>query len=424
MSYIRIRNAGLIEEQAFTLIGASTKRGEEGKIGFFGSGLKYSLAVLLRNQINFKIFSGLQEIKITNQKTTFRDQEFNQIFINGQATGFTNEMGIDWKAWYPVREIYCNALDEASGTIEEVADFDLKEGETHFYIEKCESIKEIMDNWNDYFTNRRSDIILDTPGFKVYCGHEKKYILYRRGVQCYKMDHSSLYHYDDKEFQINESRTLSSSSDATYMMACQISKYANKEMIKNIFDNYGENIESKFNYAYASTFNTNWLDVINGRKLVRKSVAGHYANIIQQGNCLILPGQLIDGLKRCFGDKVTVLGYSTEAGDHVIVDKTEAQEKKITQALSFLFEAGIPVSYKIHVAIFPEEAVLGSVIMSSKTILLSGAAFEHGQKKLIETILEEYFHIKSGCHDYTRSFQDFIINQMVSAMEERTGIYL
>lgn len=424
MSFIKIRNAGLIEKEAFTLIGASSKRDDESKIGFFGSGLKYSLAVLLRNNIGFRIFSGLDEIEITSQKAEFRGQAFNQIFINGQPTGFTHEMGIDWKAWFPIREIYCNALDEEQGAIEECSVMIPKIGETHFYIEKCEAIREIMDNWNDYFSNRRTDLVLDAGNFKVYGGHAAKYLLYRKGVQCHQMDHSCLYHYDDKDFEINESRTLKNTSDATYMVAAQVAKYANTEMIKNIFDNYGENIEGKFNYAFATIFNSNWLDVINGRKLVRKSIAGHFISVIQQGNCLILPGPLVDALKRYFGEKVHVLGHSSEAGDHLVVEKTADQDKRIAQALTFLFNAGIPVSFPILVAIFPAENIMGSVIMSSKTILLSQAAFEHGQKALICTILEEYCHIKSGSGDFTRPFQDYIINLMVTNLEEKSGVFL
>ncbi len=424
MSYIRIKNAGLIDPQAFTLIGASTKRGDEGKIGFFGSGLKYSMAVLLRNNINFRVFSGSEEIFITVKPTDFREQTFHQIYINGKETGFTVEMGIDWQAWFPIREIYCNALDEEHSNIEEVACIYPLDGETHFYIEKCDAIEEIMNNWNDYFSNRRTDLVLDTGNFKAYGGHEKKYILYRKGVQCFHTDRACLYHYDDRDFAINESRTLRNSSDANYMMASQFAKYANKEMIRNLFDNYSQQYEESFVYSYAHVFNANWLDVINGRKLVRKSVAGHFISLIQQGNCLILPGSLIDALKRYFGDKVFVVGASSNAGDHVIVDTTLDQQKRIDQALIFLSNAGVDIPYKIYTAVFSSENILGSVVMSSKVILLSGAAFEHGQKSLINTILEEYFHIKSGAADYTREFQNFIINYVVTHLEEKSGVYL
>ena len=59
---MNIINAGEIEPEAFTLMGASTKRGDENMIGRFGSGLKYAICYLIRNDIEFKIFSGKQEI--------------------------------------------------------------------------------------------------------------------------------------------------------------------------------------------------------------------------------------------------------------------------------------------------------------------------------------------------------------------------
>ena len=56
--FIKIQNEGEIEKRAFQLIGASTKRDDESKIGFFGSGNKYAIALLLRKNIFFKVYSG------------------------------------------------------------------------------------------------------------------------------------------------------------------------------------------------------------------------------------------------------------------------------------------------------------------------------------------------------------------------------
>ena len=68
--FLKIQSSGEIEQEAFTLIGASSKRGDQTKIGYFGSGLKYSIAALLRNNIEFKVFQGEKEIefKLINKK--------------------------------------------------------------------------------------------------------------------------------------------------------------------------------------------------------------------------------------------------------------------------------------------------------------------------------------------------------------------
>ncbi len=62
MSYMLFKNKGLMDINALRLLGASTKRGSNDKIGFFGSGWKYSLAVMLRENISFRIFVGKKEI--------------------------------------------------------------------------------------------------------------------------------------------------------------------------------------------------------------------------------------------------------------------------------------------------------------------------------------------------------------------------
>jgi len=110
--YILIQNDGEIEVNSFELIGASTKRGDEGKIGFFGSGLKYSIAYMMRNNISFKVFSGANELKFTTVKESFRNSSFDRICINGKETSYTITMGPTWtEDWFVLREIYCNALD-------------------------------------------------------------------------------------------------------------------------------------------------------------------------------------------------------------------------------------------------------------------------------------------------------------------------
>ena len=80
MNYIRIKNNGIIDAKALHLVGASTKRDDSSKIGQFGSGNKYALAYLLRNNYNVKVFAGTREIEIKSEVEQFRDKEFNVIF--------------------------------------------------------------------------------------------------------------------------------------------------------------------------------------------------------------------------------------------------------------------------------------------------------------------------------------------------------
>ena len=64
MKYLKITNKNEVQIEAFTLVGASTKREDSSKIGMFGSGNKYALSYLVRNNYDLKIFSGRREFVI------------------------------------------------------------------------------------------------------------------------------------------------------------------------------------------------------------------------------------------------------------------------------------------------------------------------------------------------------------------------
>ena len=59
-AYLKIENPGVPPAEAFTLLGASTKRGNDNAatIGKFGSGNKHGVAVLLRNKLPPTVFAG------------------------------------------------------------------------------------------------------------------------------------------------------------------------------------------------------------------------------------------------------------------------------------------------------------------------------------------------------------------------------
>jgi len=48
MKYLKFKNNGEIQLEAITLLGASTKRTDNNKIGFFGSGNKFAILIAIR----------------------------------------------------------------------------------------------------------------------------------------------------------------------------------------------------------------------------------------------------------------------------------------------------------------------------------------------------------------------------------------
>ena len=344
--YIKIESLGEIDPKSFTLIGASTKRGDEEKIGFFGSGLKYAMAVLLRQRVDFFIFSGVKKIEVETKSEEFRGQTFNQIYIDGEKTSMTMEMGIDWKPWYCIREIFCNAIDEGEHKISVIDENDLvpESNKTTFFIEFTRNFKFLIDNWNLYFTQDRQDLVDSWEGSKIYFGGDEE-IIYRRGVQCYfsKKEYDfqevkqSIYHYDIDWAEINESRELVGTYSVYSRLSEEMAKNARPEMVRTLLDKLesSENyLEARFYWNSVNFFNDIWLDAIGNRILVPRMMAGYFMKGARE-NYLILPFGIINSLQNILKTKSRSLDFLRQTMDMLLLGKLSRHIKNYwTKALS------------------------------------------------------------------------------------------
>lgn len=108
-------NPGEIDPRFIAVMGLNVKENQN-PIGYFGTGLKYALAVTMRYGGKVKIQSGTKEITFSISKDTIRGKEFSFIKMHSdeitQTLGFTTELGKNWLPWMAYRELYCNTLDE------------------------------------------------------------------------------------------------------------------------------------------------------------------------------------------------------------------------------------------------------------------------------------------------------------------------
>lgn len=114
-----------IDVRGITTFGTSSKNNSQA-IGFFGTGLKYAIAVLLRHNLSIEICSGSTKYFFAKVKIKIRNDEFEIVRMthtmpdgshNDVDLAFTTELGKTWELWQAYRELYCNTIDE-KGTIE------------------------------------------------------------------------------------------------------------------------------------------------------------------------------------------------------------------------------------------------------------------------------------------------------------------
>lgn len=118
---IIFENEGLMPLEAATIFGINVKLGQN-PIGFFGTGLKYAIAVTLRLGGTFRLFLGTVEYEFYVKAEDFRGKEFGMIRMRKRKSplkrwsyeklAFTTELGKHWEPWMAVRELESNTRDE------------------------------------------------------------------------------------------------------------------------------------------------------------------------------------------------------------------------------------------------------------------------------------------------------------------------
>lgn len=230
---IVFKNKGLIDLRAVSTFGVSVKA-TDNPIGFFGTGLKYALAVLLRNNQKVTIWRGNERFDFASRPTDFRGQNINMICMNDVEMGFTLELGKNWEMWMAFRELWCNTIDE-NGDIFQHKDqyMDMStympEDDTTLITVEGEKFEEIYRNRGEYILLTEPKIVSDEVD--VHRGQGGS--LFYKGVSVFKLPFPAGYNYNLKiPLMLTEDRTLRYEYQARNAIASLVLESTDEEFIK------------------------------------------------------------------------------------------------------------------------------------------------------------------------------------------------
>lgn len=412
MKYLKIQNDGELDIRLVALMGGTTKANDKFKIGQFGTGLKYTLAFLFRNNLSFKIFCGEKEVEVYTEIENIREQNFEIICINGQRTSITTQMGEDWQPWMIIRELWCNALDEGHASREITTEFVGRSNTTTFYIQIDKQIQAVIDNWAKYFIHGQ-EAIFEDQSHAIYPAGDKLCI-YKQGVLIYEHpDMKSVFSYDLKYADINELREYrGSSSHAIVSCLADANETTAKYFLENVSEEHYEG-QDTMDYNWFVSFGSAWRNVIGSAKLIYQKVLDDCkarGNEPDEVALIIVPKSVYKALTKQF-DGIGALYVAGKVGEFY-EDYNDKIEGKIKQALVILESC----DYKIHPELefiygwFEDKTVMARVSLKDKKVFICQALLQKPLFYIVSTLIEENEHFNTGMQDKTREFQQHFID--------------
>lgn len=266
------KTPGKLDLRSITMFGMNAKPMTTSPIGFFGTGLKYAIAVLSREKIPVTLYINRKQWVIEADPSSFRGKDFTELYICSTTIGglikkriklpFTTELGKTWKLWQAFRELESNTRDELGETFI-ATEPDIFEGHTYIIVESDSFVQEYYDREKTFLpgglTQRQGteDVqVFDRPSDAIYY----------RGIRVLDLkedERSQLTYNILRQMELTEDRTLKSKWDAEYYISQASVRQKDPDIVKKIVTAEKETFEAKLNFSYSSP-SKEFLDTLEG----------------------------------------------------------------------------------------------------------------------------------------------------------------
>lgn len=383
MKKVIFENNGILEVEMITCFGVSIKENEN-PIGYFGTGLKYAIAILLRENHKIEIHVDGKTFEFGTMNWKLRDKKFKFVTMNGERLNFTTDLGKNWEIWMAFRELYSNTQDEG-GTVSIGEDFE-GGGKTVIKVEGSGILGCYRERHNFFLEEDRKVPVSGLFGVDIVSIGGA---FFSKGVKVWDFEgKESLFSYNDVhgKVELSEDRQVKSSLAALTTITTSYACSTEKDIIKLMFmadENVVEN-DLPWNHCYYSPTNE-FMEVfmeVGERNIKNKSLVAYCKKY--------------------------------KKPQPFVKAKLNASEKLIlSDSINFLTELGYSMSYyPIEVV----ESIAGNALGLAKndTIYLSYRAFAVGGSTMVKaTLLEEWVHLMHGYGDCERGMQNFLFEEII-----------
>lgn len=374
-----------LDLRCITTFGVNVKL-TDSAIGYFGTGLKYAIAVLLREGAKVTMQTGGKSYEFTTKVDQIRGKDFSLCYMNDIALPFTLELGKDWTLENAYRELYSNTKDEGGSVYDNPPANQWDKDDTIISVD-LEAFTEVHE--------RRSDFILEEPKHTLFASAVGEILpfpnqqVFYRGIAAFKLSRASAFTYNILDrVALTENRTMYSweveTAVAKLLATCSSAKILRSALLDE------SKYEHGISFDYVSTDKT-FMETVG--ELAKTNGAALNASAAKT--------------------------YFRSATGPIAYDKAEAtfeQANKVYDAVKKCNARGIHVdTYEIVLSPYLGENVLARAYQGK--IWLTPACFAT-EELLLHALLEEYIHLRYGVADMTRQMQNAIFTVLVHVVQD------
>lgn len=389
--FVIFENDGEIDARLIGAFGVNVKENDSA-IGFFGTGLKYALAILTRTDHGVTIQSGETTHAFERQPTTIRGKDFEFVAMDGQALGFTTEIGKTWELWMAYRELFCNCQDEGGQVYEADAAPEPTAGKTRVVV-SGHDFATVRANHSSYFVTSRP--LWSNDRLEVHDGpsdgiYYKDVLIGRAGN-----GYPSLYSYNLRcHVDLTEDRTARHPFLLDDWIARELLRCDDPEVIQRAVMASQHTLEGQMNFEQPVTASAEFLEIVG-------EAARHKSSKVN-------------------ASAIRAYEKQTEStAEPEPIDLTSVERKSLDKALEFCRSLGFQVDYPVHVVESLGPGVLGRCRRGK--VYLSRRAFMCGTKQVAGTLIEEHLHLRHDFEDGSRQMQNYLLDRLVSVGEQVVG---
>ena len=370
-------NAGMIDLDVLRVMGVSIKI-KANPIGYFGTGLKFGVATLLRTGHKVVLVRGGERLELTARPVTIRGEEVQRVFMGDEAIPFTTELGKNWDVWQAYRELHSNTLDEA-GVISDkpvTADTVIEVTGPGIQME---------------FNNRDAIFIAGKPlaaneFLEVYPG-PTRYVYYR-GVRAGAMPTELSFAYNLLcPMTLTEDRTFESQFTVEWKLSQLIPKIEHAGVMAELMSGK-DRWDQKLDWGMCPTPSKAFMDV----------AAARYTD------------QTINpAVQRVVNRDLQARGVFPPAR------MTDAQQDKFLSAFAPLRGLGCTLSPEdVEVVESLGPGIMGLVHKERNQVFLAASTLDWGLETVVATLYEEWLHKDHHFTDCSRELQNYLFQRLVA----------